>query len=157
MDGVLAGASYDEAQFDLWPDPVAQDLQGATQLAHTLWPDREVRSAEIAKYHMRSVWTLDVTRNNLIVDITTGHYWVKTRFQRKTYAPDGTLLHAKTYWGALIKSVHEYGWLDRRFGTWLADITATAMVLFGLSGIYLFTVPRLRRRKNKRARVAELR
>ena len=50
----------------------------------------------------------------------------------------------------LHKRLHEQGWLTRTFGTWLADITAAAMVVFGLSGIVLFLVPRLRRRQNRR-------
>ena len=151
VNRALVPANYDEAQFDRWPSPMQQDLQSSFQLADKLWPDREVRNAEFAEYHERTAWTLQAGRTKLIVDLATGHYWVKTRFKRRTYTPEGTLLHTKIYWGALLKSIHEYGWLDRRFGTWLADITAAAMVLFGLSGIYLFTAPRLRRRKNKRA------
>jgi hypothetical protein len=153
VNRVLTRASYDESQFDRWPNPVEQNLEDTILLAQTLWPDSSVRNVEFTNYHDREASTLTAGRTQLIVDLATGHYWVKTQFRRRTYTPDGTLLHAKTYWGALFKSIHEYGWFDRRFGTWLADITASAMVLFGLSGIYLFTAPRLRRRKNRRARM----
>ena len=90
--------------------------------------------------------------------LATGHYWVKTDFTRLTHAPDGTLLERKIYWEGIFKRLHVRGWLSGTFGTWIADITAAALVMFGLSGIVLFLVPRLRRRQNRRRmRAAEAR
>ncbi|HMS96042.1 MAG TPA: hypothetical protein PKA03_12645, partial [Tabrizicola sp.] len=56
--------------------------------------------------------------------------------------------------GRILTSLHERGWVGSALGTWLADITAGALMVFGLSGLYLFFAPRLRRMKNRRARLA---
>ncbi|MCB1337920.1 MAG: PepSY domain-containing protein [Maritimibacter sp.] len=152
VDAMLSPPDYDEARFDAWPDPVAQGLPDALALARTLWPDAAMTDAKPTTYHDRDAWELSGGGHDLIVDAATGHYWVKTRLRRETYAPDGTLLHSRFYWGTLFKTIHERGWVDARFGTWLADITAGAMVLFGVSGLYLFLAPRLRRRRNRKAR-----
>ena len=79
---------------------------------------------------------------------------IKTDYRRRTYAPDGTVLETKTYWEGILKRLHVRGWLTSTFGTWLADITAAAMVVFGLTGIVLFLVPRVRRVHNRRKRRA---
>jgi hypothetical protein len=152
VNRTLSSASYDEAQFDYWPAPQLQGVAEVINLASTVWPDPNGLEVERTEYHGRDAWSVSFNRETLIVDIETGHFWIKTSLQRKTYDPTGTLLHSKTYWNTLFKSIHEYGWFNSRLGTWLADITATAMVLFGLSGVYLFTAPRLRRWKNRQSR-----
>jgi uncharacterized iron-regulated membrane protein len=55
------------------------------------------------------------------------------------------LLHSKIYWGAIFKGLHRAGWLGGGLGTWLADITSLAMVIFGMSGVVLGWAPRSRR------------
>lgn len=152
VNNALNSAGYDESQFDEWPAPQQQGNADVIDLAGVVWPDRSGLVVERTEYHGRDALGVSFRRDMLIVDRGTGHYWVKTSLRRSTYDPNGTLLHSKIYWGSLFKTIHEYGWFNSRLGTWLADITATAMVLFGLSGIYLFTASRLRRRKNRRAR-----
>lgn len=152
MNTVLNSASYDEAQFDEWPAPKHQSSADVIDLAGRVWPDRSGLDVKRTEYHGRDALSVSFGREMIIVDRETGHYWVKTSFRRSTFDPDGTLLHSKIYWGSWFKTIHEYGWFNSQLGTWLADITATAMVLFGVSGIYLFTAPRLRRRKNRRER-----
>lgn len=44
VNRVLTQASYDESQFDRWPNPVEQNLEGTILLAQTLWPDNNVRN-----------------------------------------------------------------------------------------------------------------
>lgn len=152
VNNALSTAGYDESQFDEWPAPKEQGVADVIDLAGVVWPDRRGLEVERTEYHGRDALRVSVGRDMLIVDRETGHYWLKTSMRRSTYDPNGSLLHSKIYWGSLFKTIHEYGWFNSRLGTWLADITATAMVLFGLSGIYLFTAPRLRRRKNRQAR-----
>jgi len=152
VDGFLNPPVYDEAQFDTWPQPQQQDAQTTRSLARQMWADEIPGSVKHVTYHGRRAWQVSAGGHRLIMDAATGHYWVKTRFTRKTYNPDGALLHSKVYWGSIFKSVHERGWVNGRLGTWLADITAFAMVIFGLSGLFIFTLPRLRRRKNRIAR-----
>ena len=147
---LLEGQLYDEAQFDTWPDPQPMTIPAAQVLAEALYPGEMAALDGETSYHGREAAIFNVGETQVIVALKTGHYWVKTDLRRITHAPDGTVLETKTYWESIFKRLHERGWLTSDFGTWLADITATAMVVFGLSGIVLFLVPRLRRRQNRR-------
>lgn len=152
---VLAPEGYDEAQFDAWPGAKPETVEEARALAARLYPREDLTLDGDKTYHGREAAIFDAAGTQVIVALKTGHYWIKTDFTRTTHAPDGQLLDRKIYWEAIFKRLHVRGWLSRTFGTWFADITATAMIVFGLSGIVLFLVPRLRRRQNrKRMRAA---
>ena len=148
--GWLDGDGYDEAAFDRWPDPQPQTVDAAQALAETLLPGKSPEPSPDKTYHGREAAIFEADGTQVIVALTTGHYWVKTDVRRVTHAPDGTVLDRKTYWGSIFKRLHVRGWLTSDFGTWAADITAAAMVVFGLTGIVLFLVPRVRRRQNRR-------
>jgi hypothetical protein len=148
--GWLEGAAYDETQFDRWSDPHPLTAAEARALAERVLPGETLTLASDTAYHDRKAAIFDAEATQVIVALATGHYWIKTDFRRTTHAPDGTLLETKTYWGAIFKRLHVRGWLSNQFGTWAADITAAAMVMFGLSGIILFLMPRIRRRQNRR-------
>lgn len=148
--GWLAGPGYDEAQFDSWPAPRALTVDEAMALAQSLFPKAAIAREEDTTYHGRNVAIFAADGTQVIVALATGHYWIKTDLSRATHAPDGTVLETKIYWEGIFKRLHERGWLTSAFGSWLADITAAAMVVFGLTGIVLFLVPRLRRRQNRR-------
>ncbi len=150
----LPDSSYDEARFDDWPNPIPLSEADAKAVAVGVWPNDNFRLKSEDRYHDRDVYIFKSDSGRVIITEATGHYWVKTRLKRKTYDPDGRLLDSKIYWGTLFKSLHTAGWVSRTFGTWLADITAGAMVLFGVTGIVLFLSPRLRKRKNKRAKAS---
>jgi hypothetical protein len=150
--GWLDGAAYDEAQFDLWPGAQPMTPEAARALAERLFPGQTLTRNSDTSYHGREAAILDAGDTQVIVALKTGHYWVKTDLTRVTHAPDGTVLETRVYWDAIFKRLHERGWLTSTFGTWFADITAAAMVVFGLSGLVLFLVPRLRRRQNRRQR-----
>ncbi len=149
-------ASYDEAQFKDWPNPFPMDEAAAKAVAEYVLAGSEFRKTSDTSYHGFDVHTFESDRGEVIVTQETGHYWVKSGFWRHTYDPDGRLLDRKYYWGSLFKALHTNGWYNSTLGTWLADITAGAMVLFGLSGIFLFLSPRLRRRANRKGRDAPL-
>lgn len=146
---LIAAPSYDESQFDVLPTQSPIDEFGAISTANKVFPDNQGISIERGRYHDRDVWLIPNNDGKLIVDTTTGHYWVKSRYSRKTYNPKGVLLHSKVYWGSLFKTLHVRGWYNSKLGTVLADITGFALVVFGLSGIFIFIAPRLRRRKNR--------
>jgi hypothetical protein len=154
VNGLLDGEGYDEAQFDAWPDPTPLTRNDALAVAQGLFPGQEVSVTEDTSYHDRAAAMFEVAGTEVIVALATGHYWIKSDFRRVTYAPDGQVLETKVYWGTIFKRLHVRGWLTSTFGTWLSDITAAAMVLFGLSGIVLFLMPRLRRFRNRRQRKA---
>lgn len=148
--GWLEGKAYDETLFEAWPGaaPVTQDQ--ARALAEGLYPGVTLKLSGDTAYHGREAAIFEAGDAQVIVALATAHYWIKTDLSRVTHAPNGTVLEHRTYWEGIFKRLHEHGWLTRAFGTWLADITAAAMVVFGLSGIVLFLMPRLRRRQNWR-------
>ena len=151
---LLPGASYDEARFDDWPDPAPIDRAAALAAADRIWPGQRFELSDETAYHGRAAAILDGDSGQVIVDLATGHYWIKTDLRRQTFTPVGQLLDTQIYWGNIFKRLHTRGWVTGSFGTWAADITGGAMSVFALSGIALFLTPRLRRRRNRRQRGA---
>ncbi len=147
--GWLDGEGYDEAQFATWPGAQPVSVEAAKEIAERLYPDQTASLDADTSYHGHQAAVFNLDRTQVIVALKTGHYWVKTDLRRVTHAPDGTVLEAKTYWEVIFKRLHVRGWLTSTFGTWAADITAAAMVVFGLTGIILFLLPRIRRRQNR--------
>ena len=141
----LEGPRYDQSRFDAWPAPDLVSLEAARAVALSVWPDEAIDEVSEKVYHDRPSYQFKKASGRIIVTRPTGHYFVKTRYTRRTYAPDGALLHSKIYWGAVFKGLHRAGWLGRSLGTWLADLTSLAMVVFGCTGIILWWVPRSRR------------
>jgi len=142
---VLEGPKYEERRFDEWPVSEPVTLETARVVALGVWPGERITKVTEKTYHNRPSFEFRKASGRVIVTRPTGHYFVKTRYIRRTYAPDGELLHAKTYWGAVFKGLHRAGWLGGGLGTWLADITSLAMVVFGASGTVLFLAPRSKR------------
>lgn len=148
---------YDPVGFDASPLARAQDEASAEAFAATLAPGQVLElDDEEDWYRDRHVYTFDAGAFDVIVDRATGFGWTNGRYVTRTFAPDGARLHTRIRWARVLSSIHERGWVGTALGTWLADITAGALVIFGLSGLVLFAMPRLRRRKNRRAKAAML-
>jgi len=148
----LPSGTYDEKQFDAWPNPVPGGPETAKSIAVSVWPDDTFTRSNQTLYHNRLVEILDSESGRVVIALATGHYWVKTRFFRKTYDPNGRLLDVKFYWGRAFRLLHSTGWINSDLGTWLADIVAGAMVFFGLSGILIYWLPRKKQRKHRRVK-----
>lgn len=142
--GWFEATAYDEIQFSEWPD-IEVTRFTALNVAAEIWPDERVQKVEFSDYHDRPSIIIEKASGSVIVSEATGHYFVKTRLTRKTYAPDGTELHSKIYWGSAFKTLHTRGWLSSRFGTWLVDITSISLVIFSVSGIFLWWMPRAKK------------
>lgn len=142
--GWFETTSYDESQFGEWPD-IEVTRFTALDVAVDIWPDERVQKVEFTDYHDRPSILIEKPSGSVIVSEATGHYFVKTYLTRKTYAPDGTELHSKIYWGSAFKILHTRGWLNSRFGTWLVDITSISLVIFSVSGIFLWWMPRAKK------------
>ena len=136
---------YDEASFADWPGAQPVTEQQALVVARRVWPEEPVTSTKDSAYHDMAAYIFRKPSGQVIVTKATGHYFVKTWRTRSTYAPDGTRLHRRIYWGSIFKQLHTDGWLGGSLGSWLADITSVAMVVFGLTGIFLWWMPRARR------------
>lgn len=142
---VLEPPKYDEGRFDERPVTEPATMETGRVVALSVWPDEAIAEATEKVYHDRPSFQFKKASGRIIVTQPTGHYFVKTNYTRRTYAPDGELLHSKTYWGAIFKGLHRAGWLGRSLGTWLADLTSLAMVVFGCTGAILWWAPRSRR------------
>ncbi len=140
----VEGPSYDESQFSEWPD-IGADEAMARALAAKLWPDEPIRRIDFEPYHGRNAIHVAVESGRVIMSQPTGHYFVKEGFTRETFAPDGTLLHSKTYWGSVFKTLHERGWLSNRFGTLISDAIAFALIIFALTGLVIWWLPRMKK------------
>ena len=141
----ITPAGYDESLFSTWPSGVEITRESALVLAETIWPNEEVTKFASKPYHKRPSYIMDLPSGRVIVSRATGHYYVKYGFTRDTYAPDGTLLNSKRYWGLIFKTLHARGWLSSRFGTWIADITSLSLVFFSLTGLFLWWMPRAKK------------
>jgi len=138
-------AAYDESLFEAWPNSVETTRESALVLAESIWPGEEVTKLVSKSYHTRPSYIMELPSGQVIVSRATGHYFVKYGFTRETYAPDGTLLNSKKYWGSIFKTLHARGWLGSRFGTWIADITSLSLVFFSLTGVFLWWLPRAKK------------
>lgn len=148
---------YATEAFDASPLARAQDETSAKVIATLLAPGAElVLDEEEDRFRHRDVYLFDAGAFDVIVDRETGFAWTDGRYVTRTFAPDGEQLHSRIRWSNVLSSIHERGWVGTGLGTWLADITAGALVVFGLSGLVLFALPRLRRRRNRRAKAAFL-
>ena len=138
----LAASPYDESQFTLKPEPEWLTIEEAKQRANQFWPKEEITKAKAVEYHGFVSLNFTKPSGNVIVSVKTGHFYKKTRLYRYTYDASGVLVDRKFYWSYLFKYFHEVGWIDNRFGVWFADITAIALITFGISGLILFAMPR---------------
>ena len=126
---------------------VSQDL--AQQIGGSVWPDERVLESGFIKYRGGKALALKKDSGLIIIPgPQTNHYFVTTSYTEKTYTVDGKLVHQQYNLRPLLKSLHERGWVGNRLGTWLADIVACAMVFFSLSGLFMWSVPRIRKLRN---------
>lgn len=134
----------------------AQDAGSARVLAEKVFGP--VDGEKSKRYQGRQALSFKAQDGSeVLVDLDTGHLWQVGRYVVTLYSPAGEVLARDLRRGRILTSLHERGWVGSALGTWLADITAGALIVFGLSGLYLFFAPRLRRWKNRRARLAHQR
>lgn len=138
----IEGEPYDESRFVEWPLIEQMDVSHAEEVAAGIWPSEVVLEVQDGTYHKLASFILIKTSGRIIVTKQTGHYFVKTQRTRTTYAPDGDKLHRRIYWGSIFKQFHTDGWLGGTMGTWAADLTSIAMVIFGITGMIMWWIPR---------------
>jgi hypothetical protein len=123
---------------------VTQEL--AQQVAASVWPDELVLESGFMSYRGGKALALKKDSGMIIIPgPQTSHYFVTTAYTEKTFTMDGKLVHQQYNLKSLLKSLHERGWIGTRLGSWLADIVACAMVFFSLSGLIMWSVPRIRK------------
>ncbi|MDH3594110.1 MAG: PepSY domain-containing protein [Rhodospirillales bacterium] len=142
--------AFSESGFEAERPAAPITRERARALAESVWPEDPIRKISEKDYHGRPSFYVEKRRGKVILSIPTGHYYLKTRYTRRTFSPQGQLLHSKTYWGTIFKDLHRSGWLGWGLGTWPADLVSIAMVVFGLTGSMMWWVPRTRRFLRKR-------
>ncbi|MBM3520022.1 MAG: PepSY domain-containing protein [Alphaproteobacteria bacterium] len=148
----LDRGDIDDGAFPTAPAGTAVDEAYALAIAGKLLPQVSLGAVNRELYHGHPALFVRAAGHEVIVQIASGYYFDKTDYSRAAYDRDGNRLHTKIYWGRVLKEFHVRGWLGGRLGTYLADATSLAMIVFGLSGIYLFLWPRWRRFRLRRAR-----
>ena len=122
-------------------------LEQSADIARNFWNDRQMIAIEEMNYHGHDAIRFQRDSGEIIIVPATGHYYLKTRFSNRMYSPEGELLGRKIYWDYLFGIFHRTGWLSRDIKTVFADITALALVVFGITGLALWYLPRHRRLK----------
>jgi len=146
---LLAQSEFNEAGLDRLKAPAPITRAAARRLGETLWSDQPIKKIWQRNYHGRPSFFVHKARGNIIVAIPTGHYYLRTRYRRRTYTSGGELLDTKIYWGRAFKDIHVTGWMGGALGTWLADAVAIAMMLFGFTGIFMWSAPKIRRLRRR--------
>lgn len=134
--------------------PALPQTEGsAAEIVKALYPDTRFDDMGGGKQNGRKVFVFADKDFEAMVDQATGYVYVKSRYFMHLYSPSGHRLATKPYWSKILSRLHQDGWVGGALGSWPADIVAGALVVFGSTGLYLFTAPRLRRAKNRRARL----
>ncbi len=125
----------------------------AAQIVQALYPDTAFDPMGGTKQNGRKGYVFAAKDLEAMVDQDTGYVYVKSRYFLSLYSNTGDRIATKPYWSKILSRLHRDGWVGGALGSWPADIVAAALVIFGSTGLYLFTAPRLRRAKNRRARL----
>lgn len=150
--GLLPEGGYDAAAFDgdARARPVTKDAAFAAALR--VLPSVSPSKKDAVDFMGRPAFVFDGGTTDVAVDAATGLYWVSGPYVLHAYAPDGLRLGSEVRWHMVLESLHMHGWLGDRFGSLLMDITAMALITFGLSGLYGFVSYRRNRHKYQHLR-----
>ncbi len=147
----MINSQFSEANFEVLPLTDYKTQADAERLAAKIWPDQVTKKIWEEPYHDRPTIYISNPKGRVILSVTTGHghYYVKSRYLRETFSPGGERLHKKIYWGAIFKDLHRSGWLGqgrgRGLGTWIANFVGGIMVIFGITGMFMWGVPKIRK------------
>jgi hypothetical protein len=131
--------------FPVLPRSQWLDVPKSKKIAAAFWSNEAINEAKAVSYHGNVAIQFSKPSGRIYVAVRTGHYYQRGRFFRVTYSPEGKVVQRKIYWNNLARYFHEVGWIDNRFGVLLADIIAFALVVFGISGVLIFLLPKARK------------
>ncbi len=142
---VIGQSEFSESQFDKSPNAVEGTQDRARSLADEAWKSGSITGVWEEDYHGRPSIMVEKEGGLTILSIPTGHYYLKTRYTRRTFSPDGQLLHTKYYLGGIFKDLHTTGWLGGALGTWISDIVGMVLAVFGITGSIMWSIPKFRK------------
>jgi len=149
VKSILPLTSYEDVgtQFVTLSQPLTEE--DATEIAQGYWPDSPMKTVSEIVYHGHDAIKFEREAGQIIVAADTGHYYVKSNFRNLQFSPEGDLVGRKIYWNYVFGIFHRTGWLGWSLGTILADITSLALIVFGLSGMVLWYLPKHKRFKRR--------
>lgn len=142
---VLPDGQFDEQPLRSLTRDTPVTKAEAEKIAESYWPRSPVTGVQKVNYHDFLSWRITKERGYVLVAIETGHYYVKSKYMRSTYAPDGTRLNRKIYWRYVFGIFHKTGWMDWSLQTFFADLVSFALIGFGLSGLLVWYLPKHKR------------
>ena len=141
----LPNSEYNEAIFrqNYLENSVSREI--AQTIANKYWKDEDSLSVENVVYHDFKSLRFKKPSGYIIISLNTGHYYVKSNYRRSTFDQNGYRVHTKIYWPYIFGIFHRTGWINWRLQTVLADLSAIALVLFGVTGTIVWYLPKHRR------------
>lgn len=105
-----------------------------------------LRAIREEMYHGHNAWivTLRDEREIILFKNSTQHI-EKSVYSRILLAQDSEVLDRRIYWRRILEEFHKRGLVASPWGPLLADVFAAILVMFGISGILTWTLPRLAR------------
>ncbi|NBZ87523.1 PepSY-associated TM helix domain-containing protein [Stagnihabitans tardus] len=132
IDPFLPGAPLTEAQLSALPASPVTEVEASALLTEP----------EPVTVFGRPGWQGADGRG---IDQATGVRWEPGPWMTLWRDRGGEVIAWRVEWQKLFLRLHRAGWAGENLGTWPADLVALALTLFGLSGLWLFLAPRLRR------------
>ena len=146
---ILPSSSYSDTSEQFEPIEIPLTSEQAADIARLYFTESPMKSIREINYHGFDSIEFQRESGTIIVSKETGHYYVKNNFQNVLHSADGVVVDRKIYWNYFLGVFHRTGWFGWSIGTLLADITAFVLIIFGISGITLWYLPRHRRFKRK--------
>ncbi|MEO5370164.1 MAG: PepSY domain-containing protein [Magnetococcus sp. DMHC-1] len=128
--------------------PLPIDQETALTLARKIWPTANLPKVESKKFRQRKCWSIEFQNKRLLVEVETGHYHVVEGYRTRSHAFDGTFLDSTWNWERFMKHLHT-GRIFGQAGDYVASFLSISLIVFSLSGLYLWLAPRLRRTMRK--------
>lgn len=149
ITNILPASAYSDTseQFESLETPLTSEQ--AADIARLYFQNSPMKSIREIEYHGFNSIEFQRESGTIIVSKETGHYYVKNNFQNVLHSADGVVVDRKIYWNYFLGVFHRTGWFGWSIGTIFADITAFALIIFGISGMTIWYIPRHRRFKRK--------
>jgi hypothetical protein len=132
--------------------PIAFD--GALAVARQHWGETAIEKVELKDEHGRLVYKLRAgPGRELTIDAQSGAAELKEQYREERHSPDKKAASSGINWGKLMLDLHT-GKVVGGPGKLLVDLTSLTLLTLTGTGIYMWAVPRWRKRQSARERAA---
>jgi hypothetical protein len=129
-------------------------FQQALARAEEVWGETALEHIQLKSEHGRLVYKIkQAGEKELIVDARSGEVMEKDGYVQKSHGP-GEKPKEGYNWGKILKDLHT-GKIADLPGKLLIDFTSVVIIFLTLTGIYLWVVPKYRKRKKEREQAAK--